>query len=78
MPKEPKQIDLTSDQAASLTQRLLAAKDISEQDKELLAGLVSFNLWLHQQLSLAKLSIRKLKRLFGFRREKKSPKIPMM
>jgi hypothetical protein len=78
MTKKPKQINLTTDQAASLKQRLLAAKDISLQDKELLAGLVSFNLWLQEQLSLAKLSIRKLKQLFGFRREKKIPKIPMM
>jgi hypothetical protein len=77
MAKEPKQIKLTAGEAESLKQRLLTEK-LSEQDKELLAGLVSFNLWLSQQLSLAKLSIRKLKRLFGFRREKKSLKIPMM
>ncbi len=75
--KEPKQIQLTAEQAEALKQRLLAEK-LSEQDKELLAGLVSFNLWLYQQLSLAKLSIRKLKRLFGFRREKKTLKIPTM
>jgi hypothetical protein len=75
---EPKKVDLTEEQAESLKQRLLAAQDLPEQDKEILLGLVSFNFWLRNQLSLAKINIRRLKRLFGFRREKKSLKIPMM
>lgn len=75
---EPKKVDLTEEQAESLKQRLLAAQDLPEQDKEILLGLVSFNFWLRDQLSLAKINIRRLKRLFGFRREKKSLKIPMM
>lgn len=67
---EPKRIDLTNEQAESLKQRLLT-NNLNDKDKEIMLGLVSFNLWLRKQLSAAKISIRRLKRLFGFRREKK-------
>lgn len=78
MSTKPKQVQLTAKEADALKQRIFT-KELTDTDKELLAGLVSFNLWLHDQLSLAKISIRKLKQLFGFRREKKTPKkVPMM
>lgn len=78
MSTKPKQVQLTAKEAQYLRQRIFS-KELTDTDKELLAGLVSFNLWLHEELSLAKLSIRKLKQLFGFRKEKKTPeKIPMM
>jgi hypothetical protein len=74
---EPRKIDLTQQQAESLKQRLLT-NNLCDTDKEILLGMVAFNFWLRDQLSLAKISIGRLKRLFGFRREKKSPKIPLM
>lgn len=77
MATEPKKVQLTTREAEALKQRIFS-KELTDADKELLAGLVSFNIWLHEQLALAKISIRKLKRLFGFRKEKKTPKIPMM
>ena len=70
---EPKKIDLTTEQAESLRQRLLVP-NLNDKDKEILLGMVSFNFWLQEQLSLAKISIGRLKRLFGFRQRKKKPK----
>ena len=72
-----KQIDLTTEQAEALRKQLLAC-NLNEGEKEILLGLISFNFWLRDQLSFARISIGRLKRLFGFRREKKSQKIPMM
>lgn len=77
MTKEPKQIYLTTEEAQTLKQRLLS-DNLNDKDKEILLGLVSFNFWLRDQLSLAKLNLGRLKRLFGFRKEKKTPKLPIM
>ena len=44
MTKEPKQIDLTKEEAQSLRQRLLS-NNLDEKDKEILLGLMSFNFW---------------------------------
>ena len=71
MAKQPKQVSLTESEAAALKQRLLAVTELNEKDKELLAGLLSFNLWLQQQLSKASFTIKKLKGFFGFTSEKK-------
>lgn len=73
MSKKPKAVELTLEQTEALKQRILL-KELTDSDKELLVGLISFNLWLREQLSLAKLSIKKLKGLFGFSTEKKKSK----
>lgn len=69
--KRPKNISLTAEQASALKERL-ANSSLSEADKELVSGLMSFNLWLEQQLQQAKLGIRRLKSIFGIKTEKKS------
>lgn len=77
MPNEnqPGHITLSIEEAEALKARVNASAGVlSEHDIKLLVGLISFNLWLQKQLSLAKLSIRRLKRLFGFSTEKKTPK----
>lgn len=74
---QPKQVKLTAKEANDLRERVLKLNEISDNEKELLAGLITFNLWLQQQLSKATFTIKKLKRLFGFKTEKKSPP-PMM
>jgi len=74
---KPRQIKLTTEEAASLQERVLNLKELSKSEKELVAGLISFNLWLQQQLGKANFRIRQLKKLFGFSTEKKSPP-PMM
>jgi len=74
---KPQQVTLTSKEAHALRQRVLNGGELSAEQKELLAGLISFNLWLQEQLSNASFKIRQLKKLFGFSTEKKSPP-PMM
>ncbi len=68
---EPEPITLTGDEAEALKSRILSS-NLSESDQTLMAGLISFTLWLQAQLGWAKLSIQRLRRLFGFSTEKKS------
>lgn len=71
----PEQIHLTSDEAEALKARIKASHEVlNPSDIKLIIGLISFNLWLQQQLSLAKLTISKLREFFGFTTEKKTPK----
>ncbi len=71
MYSKPEQVTLTAEEAQALKTRIQTS-NLVEGDIKLLVGLVSFNCWLQQQLSTAKLSIQRLKRLFGFSTEKKS------
>ena len=66
--KTPKQIKLTAQEAGELTQRI---KDnaLSDEDINTILKLIAFNAWLQEQLSRAKLSIKKLRRIFGFTSE---------
>lgn len=68
---EPQKIQLTAEQAQALQNRILVG-NLTEADKKLICGLITFNLWLGRQLSTAKLTIARLKKLFGFSTEKKS------
>jgi len=68
----PKQMTLTLVEAESLKERVSAGAVLSEKDITILTGLISFNIWLQKQLSLARLSIHRLKKLFGFSTEKKN------
>jgi len=74
---KPKQVKLTSEEAQKLRECVLKGDELSTEQRELVAGLISFNLWLQQQLSKANFKIKQLKKLFGFSTEKKSPP-PMM
>ncbi|NRA88695.1 MAG: IS66 family transposase [Rhizobiales bacterium] len=73
--KAPEQVSLTPEQAEALQARLQSSS-LPAEDIKLMGGLISFSLWLQQQLNLAKLSIQRLKRLFGISTEKKKPKKP--
>src|SRR5262245_30080064 len=72
----PGQIHLTATEAEALKARVKSSDKalLSASDIKLLLGLISFNLWLQQQLSLAKLTMTKLREFFGFSTEKKIPK----
>lgn len=72
--ESPEKIVLTSEQAAALQTRLAAVTELNASDIKILVGLIDFSLWLQKQLSLASLSIRRLKKLFGFSTEKKTAK----
>ncbi|MBY0544245.1 MAG: hypothetical protein K2Q14_01715 [Gammaproteobacteria bacterium] len=70
---KPERITLSHEEAEALKIRVRAGI-LLDNDKKILVGLIAFTLWLQQQLNLATLSIHRLKRLFGFSTEKKSPK----
>jgi hypothetical protein len=71
--EHPDYVKMTAEEAEALKARV-ASCNLPEQDIKLVIGLVSFTLWLQNQLALAKLSINRLKKLFGFSTEKKSLK----
>lgn len=68
---QPEQITLTAEEAEALQSRV-SAGTLLDSDKKIILGLITFTLWLQKQLSLAKLSIERLKSLFGISTEKKS------
>ena len=69
--KKPQAVDLTSEEASALKERI-DNKSLTDEDYKTFSGLISFSLWLQQQLSLAKISIRRLKSVFNIKTEKKS------
>jgi len=70
---QPEVISLTEMEVDSLKQRIIDSQ-LVEPDKKIVLAVLSLNFWLQTQLSLAKLTIRSLKRFFGFRTEKKTLK----
>ena len=68
--KEPKRVDLTKEEADALIDRV-KSNQLTVSDRELLAGIVQFMLWLQHCLREARLSITRLRSLFGFSTEKK-------
>lgn len=69
--QQPELMTLTAEEAEGLKSRI-AAGTLLDSDKKIVLGLISFTLWLQKQLSLAKLSIERLKSLFGMSTEKKT------
>jgi len=67
----PKQVTLTQEEVEALQARL-QSNTLSTEDIKMVNGLITFSLWLQQQLSLAKLSNRRLKKIVGFATEKKA------
>jgi hypothetical protein len=68
---KPEKIQLTAEEAESLKFRVINNL-LSEADKKILTGLISFSIWLGDQINLAKLTIFKLRTLFGIKTEKKT------
>jgi transposase len=64
----PKQVKLTAEQVKELQERL-QKNQLTKDDADLLQGVLSFTLWLQDRLSRAKLSIKRLRKLFGFKTE---------
>ncbi len=70
----PKQVKLTPEQIRALQSRLQENK-LTQDDLTLLQSVLSFTLWLQEQLARAKISIKRLRKLFGFKTEwRKKPK----
>ena len=74
--QKPQVIDLSQEEAESLNQRI-KNHDLTESDWKLFEGLIQFVIWLQFNLKEAKISIGRLRRLFGFpRKKKRSPGQP--
>ena len=71
----PKQVKLTSQQVEELQERL-RKNELTKDDINLLQGVLNFTFWVQERLSRAKLTIKRLRKLFGFKNEsgKKSKK----
>lgn len=66
--KDPKKITLTPQEAANLID-CIKKSNLPSDACELMLGLIAFSEWMQQQIASAKLTIKKLKRLFGFKNE---------
>ncbi len=64
----PERVQLTNDEANALKERI-KGNNLTNKDIDDLLGLISFNLWIQESLSRAKLTIKKLQQLFGFKSE---------
>lgn len=71
---KPERITLSKEEAEALKARIGAVVALSENDKKIMLGLISFTLWLQHQLEGAKLTIKRLCQLFGTSTEKRSQK----
>jgi len=71
---QPNVVPLTQEEAEAFKERI-ANSLLAQQDKKIILALLSFNFWLQSQLGRAKLTILRLKKIFGLPTEKKSPKI---
>jgi len=72
MPKsksdDPENVNLTYEQANELKERIIKSP-LSESDKTILVNVLSFQAWLQKRLSYSKMTIKRLKKLFGFKSE---------
>jgi len=68
----PEQVHLSRDDVLELQSRI-SSGNMTAADKSLFSSLLDFNIWLGEELSQARLSIKRLQTLFGVSTEKKSP-----
>lgn len=71
--KSPEIIELSSEALEGVKSRLTSCS-LLEEDKAVLLAIVSGYVWIQGQLTTAKLSIYRLKKLFGFSTEKRNKK----
>ena len=69
--KSPEIIDLPVDALEGIKSRL-ASCSLLEEDKSVLLAIMYAYVWIHGQLQSAKLSIHRLKKVFGFSTEKRN------
>ena len=63
-------INLTAEELEGLNARV-NKNELGEDDLKILLSILSVYFWIHNQLQLAKLNVRRLKNMFGFKTEKK-------
>jgi hypothetical protein len=66
---KPDVVSLTPKEAEEFKDRIVHSS-LTEKDQNIVLALLSFNFWLQSQLHRAKLTILRLKKIFGFPTEK--------
>lgn len=69
--KSPEIIELSTEALEGVKSRLTSGS-LLEEDKAVLLAIVSAYVWIQGQLTTAKLSIYRLKKMFGFSTEKRN------
>jgi hypothetical protein len=69
--KSPKIVDVPVETLEGIKSRL-ASCSLLEEDKSILLAIVSAYVWIQGQLQSAKLTIHRLKKMFGFSTEKRN------
>ena len=66
---KPDVVTLTVKEAEEFKERIINSH-LTEHDQKIVLALLSFNFWLQTQLERAKLTILRLKKIFGLSTEK--------
>jgi len=69
-------INLTTKELERLKARV-SKNELGEDDIKILSSILSVYFWIHNQLQLSKLNVRRLKNMFGFKTEKKPGMQPL-
>jgi hypothetical protein len=69
--KSPEIIELSAEKLEGIKSRL-ASNILLEEDKSVLLAIICAYVWIQGQLTTAKLSIHRLKKMFGFSTEKRN------
>ena len=69
--KKSTEIINLSDAALEGIKGRLAVSSLQEEDKSVLLAIIAAYVWIQSQLQAAKLTIHRLKKMFGFRTEKR-------
>ncbi len=69
--KTPQMIDVSSEQLDRINARISASTTLLEEDKRIVLAILSAYTWIQCQLERHKLSIKRLKNLFGFSTERR-------
>lgn len=70
--KEPEAITLSEEEINDLRQSLLVNIGLSSRHRDLLIGLLDNHIWLQFELKEAKMSIDRLRKIFGVKSEKRN------
>ena len=75
MPKknDPPKMIASAEEIAALELRLEQKEALNDRDVKILLSCLKLNTWIQERLSRARLSIKRLRKLFGFTSEKKKP-----
>jgi len=70
--QQPEIINLPESTVEAIKLRLTEGSALLEEDKKIVLSILSTYMWLSRQLQTTKLSIQRLRSLFGFSTEKRS------